>query len=108
MSSASPNTVRILHIIGSPKGEHSISTRLARAFLDAYADNNPGHEVTTLDVWATNLPPVDGEMVAAKFAPFGRRVNTRMTRSVLRGATGPWSDLTGVLFSSISHFLSYW
>ena len=70
MCSASANTLRILHIIGSPKGEHSLSTRLARTFLDAYVVGNPDHEITTLDVWAADLPPVDGEMVAAKFAPF--------------------------------------
>lgn len=26
--------------------------------------------MSTLDVWAAELPPMDGEMVAAKFAPF--------------------------------------
>ena len=70
MCSASAETLRVLHIIGSPKGEHSMSSRLARAFLDAYLERNPAHEVTTLDVWAANLPAVDGDMVAAKFAPF--------------------------------------
>ena len=70
MSSASSKVMRVLHVVGSPKGTDSTSSKLAQAFLDAYTQKHPEHTVTTLDVWAAKLPPMDGDMVAAKFAPF--------------------------------------
>jgi len=61
--------VKILHLVGSPKKEHSMSTAISSAFLDAYLQQNPEDEVTLLDVWAADLPPFDGEMAIAKLAP---------------------------------------
>ena len=57
--------VRVLHVVGSPNGEASSSTRVARAFLDACADC----ELTTLDVWTADLPPFGRDMAIAKLAP---------------------------------------
>ncbi|MBW2282851.1 MAG: NAD(P)H-dependent oxidoreductase [Deltaproteobacteria bacterium] len=65
----SADTPRVLHVVGSPRGEASVSTRVARAFLDAYAQTRPGHEVTTLDVWTADLPRFDGDLAIAKLAP---------------------------------------
>jgi FMN-dependent NADH-azoreductase len=61
--------MRVLHIIGSPKAEDSTSTRVARAFLDAYQQTHPDHEVTTLDVWTEDLPRFGRELATAKLAP---------------------------------------
>jgi FMN-dependent NADH-azoreductase len=69
MSSQSSDSGHVLHIIGSPKAEASISTRIAGAFLSGYQERNPEHEVTVLDVWSTDLPPFDGELAIAKLAP---------------------------------------
>ena len=52
--------MRVLHIIGSPKGEDSTSTRVALAFLDAYQQAHPDHELTTLDVWTEGSYPDSG------------------------------------------------
>ena len=68
-SSGSIEPTAVLHIIGSPKGADSTSTRVAEAFLDAYCQTDPDHTVTTLDVWSEGLPPVDGDLVTAKLAP---------------------------------------
>ena len=68
-SDTSGGNARILHVIGSPKAEFSMSTRIARAFLDAYHDKHPQDEITELDVWNADLPPFDGEMAIAKLAP---------------------------------------
>ena len=62
-------STRVLHVVGSPKAEASTSTRIARAFLDAYQEAHPEHEITTFDVWTANLPPFDGELAIAKLAP---------------------------------------
>ena len=69
MSSASADTTRILHVIGSPKAEASTSTRIARAFMDAYQDAHPDHEIASLDVWTADLPRFDGDLAIAKLAP---------------------------------------
>lgn len=61
--------MQVLHVIGSPKGEASASTRMAEAFLDQYCLENPHDSVTTLDVWSADLPEYDGELAAAKLAP---------------------------------------
>lgn len=60
----------ILHISASPKGDRSMSGRLAAQFLDAYAARHPDHRVRTIAVFDP-LPPRFGEAAALhKFAPF--------------------------------------
>jgi FMN-dependent NADH-azoreductase len=61
--------MRVLHIIGSPKAEDSTSTRTALAFLDAYRQAHPDHELATLDVWTEELPRFGRELATAKLAP---------------------------------------
>ena len=61
--------MRVLHSIGSPKAEDSTSTRIALAFLDAYPQAHPDHELTTLDVWTEELPRFGRELATAKLAP---------------------------------------
>ena len=58
---------RLLHIEASPRKERSSSLRVAREFLSAYVEANPGDEIETLDVWKTELPPFDGFAVDAKY-----------------------------------------
>lgn len=63
---ASPS---ILHVVGSPRGEASASTRVARAFLDGCAEGSAAPRVTTLDVWTADLPRFDRDLAVAKLAP---------------------------------------
>jgi FMN-dependent NADH-azoreductase len=69
MSSRCAEPDAVLHVVGSPKGADSTSSRVARAFLDEYRQTHPDHTVTTLDVWSDDLPPVDGDVIMAKIAP---------------------------------------
>ena len=66
---SAPGPTRVLHVVGSPKGESSASTRIARAFLDAVLDADGDCELTTVDVWTADLPPFGREMAIAKLAP---------------------------------------
>ena len=59
----------MLHVVGSPKGEFSASTRIARAFLDAVVDADADCELTTVDVWTADLPIFGRDMAIAKLAP---------------------------------------
>lgn len=68
-ASPSSEIPRVLHVVGSPKGEASTSTRIARAFLGAYQESHPDHEITTLDVWTADLPRFGRSLAIAKLAP---------------------------------------
>jgi FMN-dependent NADH-azoreductase len=59
---------RLLYVEASPRKTRSASIEVSRAFLDAYKDANPSHEIETLDIWTGDYPPFDGEAMAAKYA----------------------------------------
>lgn len=58
---------RILHIQASPRME-SYSSRLAKAFLDAYTAAHPQCGLETLNVFLADLPPFEAPAAAAKYA----------------------------------------
>ncbi len=58
---------RILHIQASPRME-SYSSRLAKAFLDAYLAAHPLSGLETLNVFLADLPPFEAPAAAAKYA----------------------------------------
>jgi FMN-dependent NADH-azoreductase len=58
---------KILHIISSPR-DRSASHAVAKTFLAAYAEKNPGDQVETLDLWKTELPEFDGDTINGKYA----------------------------------------
>lgn len=62
---------KLLHLIASPRGAHSKSNALARAYIDAAQKADPKLEIDTLDLWAEELPAFDGDPAAAKMTFFG-------------------------------------
>ncbi len=56
----------VLWVEGSPKGDRSLSSSCARAFLDALGDDV---EVTRLDVWSDDVVAFGREAALAKFGP---------------------------------------
>jgi FMN-dependent NADH-azoreductase len=58
----------LLYIEASPRKQRSHSIKVADAFLDTYRSANPGDTVDTLDLWSTELPAFDGDMIDAKYA----------------------------------------
>ena len=59
---------RLLYVEASPRKERSHSIAVARAFLDAYRAARPADTVEELDVFSADLPPFDGDTIAAKYA----------------------------------------
>lgn len=47
---------RLLHISASPRGAASESLGIADAFVEAYRDAHPGHEIEHWDLWDGSLP----------------------------------------------------
>ncbi len=62
---------KILHIVASPRGDASQSTKLAEAYLKAKAEADPSLTIETLELWKEALPEFDGDKAAAKMTFFG-------------------------------------
>ena len=60
---------RVLWVEGSPKGDRSLSTACARAYLDGLRETHPDAEVGHLSVWEDELVPFGRVEALAKFAP---------------------------------------
>ena len=58
---------KLLHIVGSPRGDRSYSLRAARAFVEAYRAAHPDDKVETWDLWADPPPAFDLGAVVAKY-----------------------------------------
>jgi len=65
MKPEKPN--RVLHLIASPR-ETSRSRAVAKVYLDSVKDVVPQATVEELDLWALDLPSIDGPLLAAKYA----------------------------------------
>lgn len=62
---------KILHIVASPRGDASQSTKLAEAYIEAATQADPSVTVDTLELWQEDLPEFDGDKAAAKMTFFG-------------------------------------
>ncbi len=59
---------KLLYLEASPRKEHSYSSRVARAFLDAYKNVNPEHEIEHFPLFDVELPPFAAEGANQKMA----------------------------------------
>jgi FMN-dependent NADH-azoreductase len=59
---------RLLYIEASPRKDRSSSIQVAQAYLEAYKKSHPEDIVDTLDLWKTELPVFNGEVINAKYA----------------------------------------
>ena len=59
---------KLLYIEASPRKTRSKSIEVARTFLDTLRSAKPSLEIDTLDLWSTELPRFDGNVLDAKYA----------------------------------------
>jgi len=59
---------KILYIEASPRKDRSHSIKVAKEYLNKVTENKSDVEVKTIDLWSTNLPDFDGDMMDAKYA----------------------------------------
>lgn len=59
---------KVLFVNSSPRAERAYSGRAAQAFFEVYRATNPNDEIETLNLWDTELPNFDGDMLTAKYA----------------------------------------
>ncbi|WP_448572084.1 FMN-dependent NADH-azoreductase [Trichothermofontia sp.] len=67
---------KLLYLECSPRKERSHSIAVAHAFLEQYKATHPDDTIETLDLWATDLPPFDGETLNAKYAVLSGSAHT--------------------------------
>lgn len=75
------NPVRVLWVEASPKGERSLSSAGARAFLDALGTER-SIIVDHLDLWSAELPVFGRDAAIAKFAPIFGETRTESEQAI--------------------------
>lgn len=63
----------LLHIDSSPMLESSVTRQLSASFVDRWSAANPGGRVLARDLYATQIPPIDGAWVTAVRTPADQR-----------------------------------
>jgi FMN-dependent NADH-azoreductase len=61
---------RLLHISSSPRGEHSLSLRIAATYVATYLAANPDAEIELWDLWDGTLPTFGPTGAGAKMTVF--------------------------------------
>jgi FMN-dependent NADH-azoreductase len=92
---------RLLYVEASPRKERSASIEVSRAFLEAYTSANPGDEIETLDIWASDLPDFNGDALDAKYAGLSGVRLTPRQKSVwtdIRRLASPFLSADKLLF----------
>jgi FMN-dependent NADH-azoreductase len=84
--------MRLLHIIGSPRGARSRSKAIADDFV---ADLNPDY-AEELDLWSARLPELDGPMLESRY----RLINGNAVEPAFEER---WSELRSI----VDHLLSF-
>ena len=59
---------KLLYLQASPRIERSYSIAAADAFVKAYQEINPSHEIQTMNLFEMELPAFDGFTLAARYA----------------------------------------
>lgn len=58
----------ILHVIGSPRNERSVSRRIALTYIEEFQKKYPVSSVKTMDIWQENIPEFNEHILQAKYA----------------------------------------
>jgi FMN-dependent NADH-azoreductase len=61
----------VLYIEASPRGDHSVSSRVARTFLDSYQQHNPQDTIDHLALFEDGLPSFARQGADQKMAQIG-------------------------------------
>ena len=87
---------RILHVIGSPRGERSRSVNVAQRLIEGLVAASSGAAVETLNVCHADLPALTGPVIEGRYA----LIEGREVADDLRAEWGRIGD-------TVAHFLSF-
>lgn len=74
----------LLYIESSPRKKRSSSIQVSHTFLEEYQKAHPTNEVETLDLWNTELPEFDGDVIDAKYSIMHGQAQTEAQRKAWR------------------------
>lgn len=75
---------KLLYIESSPRKNRSASIEVAKSFLSDYKNKFPDHLIETIDLWQTELPPFDGDVINAKYTIMHQQSQTEEQRKAWR------------------------
>lgn len=75
---------RLLYIEASPRKKRSSSIEVAKSFLESFQASHPESSIDTLDLWKTDIPPFDGDVIDAKYAIMHGQSHTEAQRKSWR------------------------
>ncbi|RKZ36780.1 MAG: FMN-dependent NADH-azoreductase [Gammaproteobacteria bacterium] len=87
---------KLLYVEASPRKARSHSIAVAKVFIAAYRAAFPDDDVETLDLWATELPPFDGETLDAKYAVLHGQEHTEAQAEAWAKVVAVAGHFTGV------------
>lgn len=87
---------RILHVIGSPRGDRSRSVKVAERLISGLVAASPGAAVETLNVCHADLPALTGPVIEGRYA----LIEGREVADEVRDA---WERIG----AAVAHFLSF-
>jgi len=59
---------KLLYIESSPRKDRSASIDISKTFIEEYEKSHSGDSVETLDLWANELVPFNGDVINAKYS----------------------------------------
>ncbi len=59
--------MKLLHIVATPRAQHSNTLRVSRAFLERFQTIYPDLQVTTINLFDEDLPKVSGANIESKY-----------------------------------------
>lgn len=86
---------RLLYIEASPRKERSASIQVAKAFIDEYKRTHPEDAVDFLDLWATQLPEFDGQVIDSKYVILHGLEHTSEQKQAWKGVEDVIARFTG-------------
>jgi FMN-dependent NADH-azoreductase len=82
--------MKVLHVVASPRAARSRTLTISRAFLQQLQTRLPDTEVRTRDLFAADLPPVDGENMDSKY-------RLMVGRPIDPGHADSWSHIEALI-----------
>ncbi len=86
---------QLLYIESSPRKDRAASIEVARHFVGAYQAQHPQDTITTLDLWATELPRFDAATIDAKYAILHGQPHTEEQRRAWAAVESICRQFTG-------------
>lgn len=75
---------RLLYIESSPRKKRSASIEVAKTFIEEFKNAHPTNEVETIDLWQTEIPEFDGDIIDAKYSIMHGQSHTEAQRKAWR------------------------